>query len=50
MNIYIDDKNMGGVLGWCKIWKILGNEIFTIKQQDLQNKYNNSFLSIFKKK
>jgi hypothetical protein len=25
-DIYIDDRNVGGFLGWSKIWEILGEE------------------------
>jgi hypothetical protein len=31
-DIFIDDRNVGGFLGWSKIWEILGNEPSTLPQ------------------
>ena len=37
-DVYIDDRNVGGFLGWSEIWKILNPDLFTddIKKQ-MQN-------------
>lgn len=34
-DIYIDDRNVGGFLGWSKIWQLLNPELFTddVKKQ-----------------
>lgn len=50
-DIYIDDKNIGGFLGWSKIWELLGNESINEKQQELLKKYKSKgLLSFFKRK
>lgn len=48
-DIYIDDRNIGGFLGWSKIWEILNLESTEI----LQTKYlkqNNNFFNYYIKK
>ncbi len=39
-DIYIDDRNIGGFIGWTKIWQIINNETDTDLEQKekLQNK------------
>jgi hydroxymethylpyrimidine pyrophosphatase-like HAD family hydrolase len=50
-DVYIDDKNIGGFLGWSKIWELLGNDSFEQKQNQFQkNNSANGFFSLFKRK
>ena len=44
-DVYIDDRNVGGFLGWSKIWKILNNE--DIETQMKEENFNKP--SFFKK-
>ena len=54
-DIYIDDRNVGGFLGWSKIWEIIIQTDSKIMVQNAErniNKinYSEKFKSIFKKK
>ncbi len=49
-DVYIDDKNIGGFLGWSKIWELLGNDDVIIKQQMLIKNNSKGLMSIFKRK
>lgn len=44
-DIYIDDRNIGGVLGWGEVYQIITNEEPDIKPQ----KRKSGFLGLFKK-
>jgi hydroxymethylpyrimidine pyrophosphatase-like HAD family hydrolase len=44
-DIYIDDRNIGGFLGWSKIWELIGNNSYKISE--LEKNINK--LSIFQK-
>jgi len=35
-DIYIDDRNVGGFLGWSKIWEILSQEDIIDKRQEIE--------------
>ncbi len=48
-DIYIDDKNIGGFLGWSKIWELLGNESIDSKAEFFRKKKTKSIFSFFKK-
>lgn len=52
-NIYIDDRNIGGFLGWSRIWEILNGEnlkLITQKEKELnKSKFSNKIKSFFKK-
>lgn len=51
-DIYIDDRNIGGFLGWSKIWELLSNSDEILKMENELNKTNFSskLKSIFGKK
>ncbi len=54
-DIYIDDRNIGGFLGWSKIWEILDQTDTQLKSQKAErdiNKlnYSEKIKSIFRKK
>ena len=55
-DIYIDDRNIGGFLGWSKIWQIINSESpEAIKSKKRENAIKNPTISsklknIFKKK
>jgi hypothetical protein len=42
-DIYIDDRNVGGFLGWGKIWEIIEGENLEELEEDLKNKQKKSF-------
>ncbi len=50
-DIYIDDRNIGGFLGWSKIWEIINEnseETFVQKEKEKKMK-KRGFLGFFKK-
>ena len=54
-DIYIDDRNIGGFLGWSKIWEVLDQTDTHLKSQKAErniNKlnYSEKIKNIFKKK
>ena len=54
-DIYIDDRNIGGFLGWSKIWEILDQTDTQLKSQKAErdiNKlnYSEKIKSLFRKK
>jgi len=51
-DFYIDDRNIGGFLGWSKIWELLSNSDELLKMENELNKTNFSskLKSIFGKK
>ena len=49
VDIYIDDKNIGGFLGWTNIWKILNRDEQNFDEIE-KNILKNSKRSIFKKR
>jgi len=52
-DIYIDDRNIGGFLGWSKIWEIIsGSEQNILKAEKEINKtdFSKKLKSIFRKK
>ena len=52
-DIYIDDRNIGGFLGWSEIWKIIsGSDQIISEREKEMNKtdFLKKFKSIFKKK
>ena len=44
-DIYIDDRNIGGVLGWGEVYHLIANETLDVKTI----KPNKGFLGLFKK-
>jgi hydroxymethylpyrimidine pyrophosphatase-like HAD family hydrolase len=48
-DFYIDDKNIGGFLGWSKIWELLGNNSFGNNAEKFNKKKAKSFFTFFKK-
>ena len=44
-DIYIDDRNIGGVLGWGEVYHLIANENLDVKT----TKPNKGFLGLFKK-
>jgi len=51
-DIYIDDRNVGGFLGWSKIWELLSNlnEIFEAEKDFNKSGFSEKLKSIFGKK
>jgi len=51
-DIYIDDRNVGGFLGWSKIWELLNNSKEILKAEKDFNKlgFSSKLKSIFSKK
>ena len=52
-DIYIDDRNVGGFLGWSKIWELLSNseKLFEAEKDfNKSNSISNKIKSIFGKK
>jgi hydroxymethylpyrimidine pyrophosphatase-like HAD family hydrolase len=48
-DIYIDDKNVGGFLGWCKIWELIEGENLELKEEAfLKNTRKSFFKRLFK--
>ncbi len=43
-DIYIDDKNIGGFLGWSKIWELISQESLDNIEEEFKRKQNKSFL------
>lgn len=48
-DFYIDDKNIGGFLGWSKIWELLGDETIVNGIGKFKKKKTKSFFTFFKK-
>ena len=52
-DVYIDDRNIGGFLGWSKIWEILNNEnaeTLYAKEKEINTlNFGNKLKSFFKK-
>lgn len=46
-DIYIDDKNIGGFLGWSKIWELITNESLENIEAEFKKKQNKSFFKRF---
>ena len=42
-DIYIDDKNIGGFLGWSKIWELITQESLENIEEEFKRKQNKSF-------
>ncbi len=40
--VFIDDRNLGGFLGWSKVWELLQDEETYIKEVEEQNKKSNA--------
>ncbi len=51
-DIYIDDRNVGGFIGWSKIWELIGNpekQFQKIEKEINKTDFSNKIKSIFKK-
>jgi hydroxymethylpyrimidine pyrophosphatase-like HAD family hydrolase len=52
-DIFIDDRNVGGFLGWSEIWQLLhpesGEFLHQLKNASAHHNYNNQEKSFFKK-
>jgi hydroxymethylpyrimidine pyrophosphatase-like HAD family hydrolase len=42
-DIYIDDKNIGGFLGWGKIWELIEGESIELLEEDFKRQNKKSF-------
>jgi len=42
-DIYIDDKNIGGFLGWSRIWELITQESLENIEEEFKRKQNKSF-------
>ena len=42
-DIYIDDKNIGGFLGWGKIWELIEGESIELLEEDFKKQTKKSF-------
>ncbi len=54
-DIYIDDRNIGGFLGWSKIWKMLNKSeetqnIITAEKKLIKTDFSQKFKGLFRKK
>ncbi|MCF6365683.1 MAG: hypothetical protein L3J35_05715 [Bacteroidales bacterium] len=52
-DIYIDDRNIGGFLGWSKIWELISDsqeKISTAEKEINKTDFSQKFKSIFRKK
>lgn len=43
-DIYIDDKNIGGFLGWGKIWELIEGENIELLEKDFKKQTKKSFV------
>ncbi len=43
-DIYIDDKNIGGFIGWGKIWELIEGESIELLEDDFKRQNKKSFL------
>ena len=48
-DVYIDDRNVGGFLGWSEIWKILNPDFDDSQRQNIQKLRKQSFVSKLKR-
>ena len=46
-DIYIDDKNIGGFLGWSKIWELITNENLEEIEDQFKKQQRKSFFNRF---